>query len=64
MSIGAVGDSDLGDLGGNGGGGNGLMVRLLLDLFWDLTELLIWDAALTGTQVQSDLYSFKCCTKS
>ena len=33
MSIGAVGDSDLGDLGGNGGGGNGLMVRLLVDLF-------------------------------
>ena len=33
MSIGAVGDSDLGDLGGNGGGGNGLMVRLLPDLF-------------------------------
>ena len=38
--MGAVGDSERGDLGGNGGGGNGLMVRLLWLEFCDLTNEL------------------------
>ena len=34
--MGAVGDSDRGDLGGKGGGGNGLMVFLFCDLTKEL----------------------------
>ena len=49
--MGGSGVLDLGDLGGNGGGGKGLMVKLFIVLFL---------VAFTGTQVQSDLYSFKC----